>query len=106
MRQERVQVIEKGAIWGRQRTGEVTSYYRVVLLVCICLALVFFLAFVFVVFAFRVSGVWDSSMQDSQDVVCSVGTDQKKYLYWFHLQNLYLIYSFVVFAFRVSGVWV
>ena len=64
------------------------------------------LSFVFVVFAFRVSGVWDSSMQDSQDVVCSVGTDQKKYLYWFHLQNLYLIYSFVVFAFRVSGVWV
>ena len=57
MRQERVQVIEKGAIWGRRRTREVTSYCRVVFLEFICVALVFvacFLALVFVGFVPRV----------------------------------------------------
>ena len=48
----------------------------------------------------------DSSTHDSEDVVRSVGADQKKYLYWLHLQNLYLIHLFVVFAFRLSGEWV
>ena len=45
----------------------------------------------------------DSSTHDSRDIVCLVGANQKKYLCWLHLQNLYL---FVVFAFRLSGEWV
>ena len=52
-----MQVIEKGAIWGRRRTREVTSYCRVVFLEFICVALVFvacFLALVFVGFVPRV----------------------------------------------------
>ena len=59
----------------------------------------------FLHFGCQVNGC-DSSTQDWKDVVRSVGTDQKKYLYWLHLQNLYLIHLFVVFAFRVSGVCV
>ena len=64
--------------------------------ICICLW--------YLHLGYQVNG-WDSSTHDSEDVVRSVGADQKKYLY-LHLQNLYLIHLFVVFAFRVSGVWV
>ena len=48
---------------------------------------------------------WVNS-HDSEHIVRLVGANQKKYLCWLHLQNLYLIHLFVVFAFRVSGVWV
>ena len=65
--------------------------------ICICLWYLYL--------GYQVHGC-DSSTHDSEDVVRSVGADQKKYLYWLHLQNLYLIHLFVVFAFRVSGVWV
>ena len=48
---------------------------------------------------------WVNS-HDSEHIVRLVGANQKKYLCWLHLQNLYLIQLLVVFAFRVSGVWV